>query len=174
MTRPGRRAALLLGLGGAVTGCGFHPVYAPEGNGPGAEAGLAAIEVKPIYERPGQILRDALLGRLRTQPDAPRRFDLQVTFWITGQAQGILNFTAATRLRTVANATWVLLSRDGKQTRLVEGSDQLIDGFDVFATQYFTIDLDNAHVQQRLAEAMAERIALRLAIWFRQNPSAMA
>ena len=30
--------------------------------------GLAEIEVKPIYERPGQILREALLGRLGIEP----------------------------------------------------------------------------------------------------------
>lgn len=173
MGHPGRRSVLLLGLGGALAGCGFHPVYLPSGNGPGPEKGLAEIDVKPIYERPGQILREALLARLRTEPGTPRRFDLQVNFWISGEAQGVLNFTQATRIRLVANTIWTLLSRDGKQTRLAEGADRLVDGFDLLDTQYFAMDLDNEKVQRRLAEAMAERIALRLAMWFHQHPSAV-
>jgi hypothetical protein len=170
---PDRRAALLLGLGGALAGCGFHPVYAPSGVGPGPEAGLAAIEVKPIYERPGQVLRQALLGRFRTESGTPRHFDLQVNFWITGEAQGVLNFTQPTRMRLVANANWVLLGHDVKQTRLATGTERLIDGFDIFDSQYFATDLDDEHVQRRLAEAMAERITLRLATWFHQHPTAM-
>ena len=172
--RPTRRAALLLGLGGALTGCGFHPVYMPAGDGPGPEAGLAAIEVKPIYERPGQILRQALLGRLRTEPGAPTKFDLVVIFWITGESLAVLNFTQPTRIRLIGNATWKLYGRDPKQTILAEGSDRLVDGFDIFDSQYFAQDLANEAVQRRIAEAMAERITLRLAVWFHSHPSATA
>jgi hypothetical protein len=170
---PGRRAVLVLGLGGALTGCGFRPVYLPSGDGPGPETGLAEIDVKPIFERPGQILREALLGRFRTEPGTPRKFDLQVNFWISGEAQGVLNFTQPTRIRLVANSTWTLLSRDSKQTKLVEGADRLVDGFDIFDSQYFAMDQANEAVQRRLAEAMAERITLRLAMWFHQHPPAV-
>jgi LPS-assembly lipoprotein len=169
-----RRAVLLAGLGGALSGCGFHPVYAPSTDGgPGAAEGLAEIDVKPIYERPGQILREALLGRLRNESGTPSRFDLQVKFWIAGEALGILDFTQATRIRLVANANWELHGHDAKQTKLAEGGERLVDGFDIFDSQYFAGDLDNEHVQRRLAEAMAERITLRLATWFRQHPSAL-
>jgi LPS-assembly lipoprotein len=170
---PGRRAALLLSLGGALTGCGFQPVYMATNDGPGAAAGLAEIEVKPIYERPGQILRQALLGRFRTESGTPRKFDLQVNFWISGEAQGVLNFTQPTRIRLVANSTWVLSGRDSKQTRLTDGADRLVDGFDLFDSQYFALDLSNEVAQRRLAEAMAERIALRLAMWFHQHPASV-
>jgi LPS-assembly lipoprotein len=171
---PGRRAVLLLAIGGALSGCGFHPVYMATGDGPGADRGLAAIEVGPINERPGQILRQALLGRFRTERGTPRRFDLNVNFWITGEPQGVLNFTQATRIRLVGQASWTLLSRDGKQTPLTTGSERLVDGFDIFDSQYFAQDLDNEAVQRRVAEAMAEKIALRLAMWFHQHPSAIA
>jgi LPS-assembly lipoprotein len=164
---------VLLGLAGALTGCGFQPVYAPSGTGNGPAEGLAEIEVKPIYERPGQVLREALLGRLRTERGTPRRFDLLVNFWISGEGQGVLNFTQATRIRLVGQSTWVLTSRAPPQARLAEGSERLIDGFDLFDSQYFAMDLDNEKVQRRLAEAMAERIATRLAMWFHQHPSAL-
>jgi hypothetical protein len=169
----GRRAALLFCLGGALSGCGFHPVYMATGDDPGASAGLAEIDVRPINERPGQILREALLGRLRIEPGAPRKFDLDVKFWITGEAQGILNFTAPTRIRLVGNANWTLFSRDHPPKKLAEGTDNLVDGFDVFDSQYFALDLANEAVQRRLAEAMAERITLRLAVWFHEHPTAI-
>ena len=168
-----RRDALLLGLAGALNGCGFHPVYMASGNGPDPQAGLAEIEVGPINERPGQILRQALLARLGIEPGSPRKFDLQVNFWISGEAQGVLNFTQPTRIRLVANATWTLLNRDSKPIKLAEGNDRLVDGFDIFDAQYFAQDLANEAVQRRLAEAMAERITLRLAVWFHQHPSAV-
>ena len=169
----GRRAALLLGMGGALAGCGFHPVYAPTGNGPGAAAGLAEIEVGPIYDRPGQILRQALLGRLGIEPGTPRKFDLNVTFWITGEPQGILDFTQPTRVREVANATWKLSSRDRPPRILASGADNVVDGLDFFDSQYFALDLGSEAVQRRMAEAMAERIALRLAMWFHEHPTAI-
>jgi hypothetical protein len=169
-----RRTALLLGLGGALSGCGFHPVYTASGDGPAPAAGLAEIDVKPIYERPGQILREALMGRFRTEPGTPAHFDLTVNFWITGQAQAVLDFTQPTHMRLVGAANWTLLAHDKAQTKLVAGSERVIDGFDIFDSQYFAIDLDNEHVQRRMAEAMAERITLRLAMWFHQHPSAIA
>ncbi len=171
--RPGRRAALLLGLGGALSGCGFRPVYMASGGGSGPAKGLAEIEVAPIYERPGQILRQALLGRFRTESGTPRRFELQVAFWISGEAQGVLNFTQATRIRLVGNSTWVLRARDSKQI-LASGGERLVDGFDIFDSQYFAMDMDNEHVQRRMAEAMAEQISLRVAMWFHAHPSAVA
>jgi len=173
--KPGlsRRAILLLSFGAALSGCGFHPVYAPSGDGPGTEAGLAEIEVKPIYERPGQILRQALLGRFRTESGTPRKFDLQVNFWVTGESQGVLNFTQPTRIRLVGVANWTLFNRDNKPIKLTEGSERVIDGYDVFDSQYFAQDQANEAVQRRIAEAMAERITLRLAMWFHQHPTAI-
>jgi LPS-assembly lipoprotein len=166
-----RRATLLLGLGGALSACGFQPVYAPSGSGPGPAEGLAEIDVKPLYERPGQILRQALLGRFRTERGGPRRYDLVVNFWISGELLGILNFTQATRIRLVGQSNWVLSGRDGKQ--MTSGNERVIDGFDIFDSQYFAQDMDNEQVQRRIAEAMAEQITMRLAMWFHQHPPAI-
>ena len=169
-----RRSALLLSVAGALSGCGFRPVYGPTADGRAGPADdLAAIEVRPIYERPGQVLREALLGRLRTQRGGARRYDLQVNFWISGEGQGVLNFTQATRIQLVGYSNWVLVTRDAKQTKLAEGSERLIDGFDIFDSQYFAQDLDNEAVQRRLAEGMAERISLRLASWFQQHKASV-
>ncbi len=157
-----------------MSGCGFQPVYRADGDTREPAAGLAAIEVKPIYERPGQILRETLMARLNIEPGTPRRYDLAVNFWVTGEGIGVLNFTQATRIRLVGSANWTLTARDAKQTRLTTGSERVVDGFDIFDSQYFAIDLDNERVQRRVAQAMADRITMRLAIWFHQHPPAVA
>src|SRR6202012_746592 len=108
-----------------------------------------------------------------SQPGTPRRYDLQVSFSISGTAEGILDFTQATRVQLIGSASWTLTSRDSKPVKLAEGSDRLVDGFDIFDSQYFALDLDNEKVQRRMAEAMAGQIALRLAMGFPQHPSAM-
>jgi LPS-assembly lipoprotein len=167
-----RRAVLVAGLGATLTGCGFQPVYMKTGDGTAPAEGLAEIEVKPIYDRPGQILRQALLGQLRIEPGGPRKFDLDVGFSISGEDEGITSFTQPTYIRLVGNANWTLSGRDAKHTKLAQGSDRIIDGLDIIDSQYFAQDLDTEKTQRKIAEAMAERIALRLAMWFHQHPSA--
>ena len=168
-----RRALLLSVLGGLPAACGFQPVYrSASGDGPGPSADLAAVEVKPIYERPGQLLREALKARLASDTGVPHRYDLQVAFSVAGEALGVLNSTQVTRVRLTGTATWALLARDPKQTRLTAGSERIIDGIDLFENQYFAADLDSEQVQRRIAEKMATNIATRLAVWFHQHPAA--
>ena len=167
-----RRGLLLSVVGGAVAGCGFRPVYMAGADKKGASAGLAEIEVKPIYDRPGQILRQTLMARLASDGGTPHRYDLQVNFWITGEEIGVLPTTQSTRIRLAGHANWVLLNRDARPLRLVEGSERVIDGFDQFDSQFFTFDMDNERVQRRVAAKIADNIALRLAIWFGQRAAA--
>ena len=47
------------------------------------------------------------------------------------------------------------------------------DGFDIFDTAYFALDLNNEQIQRRIAEEMASRITLRLATWLHAHPTAM-
>ena len=169
---PDRRSALLLGLGGVLSGCGFHPVYAPSGPGPGPAGHLAAIEVLPMYERGGQIMREALLARLRSEPGKPRRYELTGGVGLTGEAGGILNLTAATRVRLVGTLIWWLTARDANKTKLAEGSERIVDGFDIFSAQLFGVDLDNEAAQRRMALLLADTVVLALAVWFARHPSA--
>ena len=172
MTRPpSRRAFLSLGAAGALAGCGFRPVYMADDKGPEPAAALAAIDVKPMYERPGQMLREHLKARLATDTGVPKKYDLQVNFWVYGEGIGILSFTQFTRVRLTGAANWTLTARGPNPVKLTEGSDKVIDGFDMYDAQYFAMDLSNEQVQRRLAEHIADDIALRLAMYFHQHPA---
>jgi LPS-assembly lipoprotein len=83
-----RRQLLALGAGGALSGCGFQPVYMPTASGTAGapQRELAAIQVALIPDRPGQLLRQALQDRLEMGASGvARRYDLTVSFWIAGE-----------------------------------------------------------------------------------------
>ena len=166
-----RRALVVMAL--CVSGCGFQPVYrGATGKDPGPAPDLAAIEVKPIYDRPGQILRETLKARLASDTGVPHRYDLEVQFSIAGEGLGVLNSTQFTRVRMAGTATWTLQTRDSKRTKLTSGSERSLDGIDLYDTQFFAADLDTERVQRRIAEILADKITLRLAVWFHQHPTA--
>lgn len=164
-----RRALLaLVPMAAALTGCGFRPVYMPTASGkPGvAERELAAVEVGIIPDRPGQLLRQALQERFASDGGSPHRYFLTADFRIAGEAVGIQTDNAATRLRFTGSVNWVLASRDSARVRLTSGSARTLDGFNLFADQYFAANLQNDTVQKRMAEALADQMALQIGTWF--------
>ena len=172
-----RRNVLTLGLTGTVlAGCGFQPVYMPTASGkPGvAERELAAVDVGLIPDRPGQLLRQALQERLASDAGQSHRYDLKVAYYIAGEAIGIQIDTSASRIRFTGSASWTLTARDAGRTQLTSGSAHALDGLNVFDSQYFAADMENSVVQKRLAEAIADQVALQLAVWFRKRASTAA
>lgn len=167
-----RRNVLTLGLmGAALAGCGFRPVYMPTASGkPGvAERELAAVEVGIIGERPGQLLRQALQQRFASDAGSPHRYRLTADFRIAGEAVGIQIDNTASRIRLTGSVNWALTSRDSARATLTSGSARTLDGFNVFSQQYFASTLENEVVQKRMAEALADQVALQLSIWFNRR-----
>jgi LPS-assembly lipoprotein len=160
----------------ALTACGFQPVYMPTATGkPGvAQRELASVSVGIIPDRPGQLLRQALQQRMASDGGGQRRYDLRVTYWISGEGVSILGDSSATRLRLTAYANWSLVSNDTAQVRLTNGQARAIDAMNVFDQQFFALDLQNETVQQRLAEQVAEQITTQLALWFREQAAKTA
>jgi LPS-assembly lipoprotein len=163
-----------LAAGASLGGCGFRPVYMPTASGqPGvAQRELAAINVGVIQERPGQLLRQALQNRMASDSNDTHRYDLQVTFWISGEGLAVRPDSAVTRIRLIGNANWALLAQDPTHTRLTGGNIRSFDGFDIFGSDYFAVDLENESVQRRVAEHVADQMVSQLAIWFRNRESA--
>ena len=161
-------------MGGLLAGCGLHPLYAAkEGGGAGpAERGLASVSVAIIPERPGQLLREALQTRFdRTGSGGAKRYDLVVSLGFAGEGLDYLQSTSApTRLRLVAIANWSLLSLDTTRRTLTTGTTRVMDGFNLFNTQFFAADLESEAVQRRLVQAVADQMTLQLASWFSQHP----
>ncbi len=167
-----RRALLMLAGPGIAAGCGFQPVYMPTASGQAgpAQRELSAINVSLIPDRPGQLLRQDLQERLASdRGDTPLRYDLAVSFSISGEGIAIESDNTATRVRLIGNAHWTLKARDSVQTQISSGSARAMDDFNVLNQQYFAADIDNEQVQRRLASALADQIAIQLGIFFRRR-----
>jgi LPS-assembly lipoprotein len=167
-----RRQLLALGAGGALSGCGFQPVYMPTASGTAGapQRELAAIQVALIPDRPGQLLRQALQDRLEMgATGVARRYDLTVSFWIAGEGIAVQQDSTATRLRETGNANWTLVAQDVGRTRLTSGFARAIDAINITDEQYFGADLENESLQRRMAGAIADQITMQLAIYFRRR-----
>ncbi len=167
-----RRRLLTLGSAGMLAGCGFQPVYMPTASGRAgpAQRELAAININLIPDRPGQLLRQDLQERLASDSgETPQRYDLAVTFTISGEGIGIQPDNAATRVRLIGSAHWTLKARDPDQSQISSGSARAMDALYVIDQQYFASDLENEQVQRRLASAVADQIAMQLAAFFRRR-----
>jgi LPS-assembly lipoprotein len=160
---------LVLGVGLAVGGCGFHPLYGSAGNGTAgaALAGLSEISVGLIPERSGQLLRQALQERFeRGGGGVAARYDLAVSYAVSGDSLAVQPDSSVSRVRLVGAAIWSLTAQDPQRRTLTTGAARAMDAYNVINTQLFAADLDSEAVQRRLADAVAEQISLQIASWF--------
>jgi LPS-assembly lipoprotein len=171
LPQAGRRA-FLLGAAACLSGCGFRPVYAPRAGLPGgSQTELAAINVALIPERNGQLLRQSLQQLLdREDLAVAKRYDLSVSFGISGTSVGIQSDSSVTRLRLIGTGTWTLKRLDPARSLVTNGVARSLDGFDILDQQYFAADMENESAQRRVADALAEEITLQLASYFSLHP----
>ena len=138
-----------------------------------AQRELAAIHVDIIPDRPGQLLRQALQDRLEMGSSGiARRYDLSVSFGISGEGIAIQQDTSATRVRLIGSASWTLIAQDPGRTQLTSGSARSVNAINIFDTQYFAADQENETVQRQLAEALADQITIQLATFFHKQEAA--
>jgi LPS-assembly lipoprotein len=172
-----RRGFLALGCGAALAGCGFQPVYMPTASGQSgpAQRELAAINVNLMPDRPSMLLRQALQDRFEgAGGGTARRYDLSVSYWISGDALGMQHDNTITRVRLIGRANWTLTAEDLAHTKITSGSARAADALNNLDTQIFASDLEVEAIQKRLAEALADQITLQLAAFFRKRAAATA
>jgi LPS-assembly lipoprotein len=167
--RVGLWGAIWGALSCAVSGCGFHPLYAPSGH---IQAGLSEIFVDTIANRNGQLFRQALQERLQgSDADATPHYVLSVSYSVATQGIGVESDNASTRNRFIATAVWTLRKPGLTGQRLTGGVSRTVDGNDTIAAQFFYSELNAETVNRRLGEALADQITQALAIYFRAHPA---
>jgi LPS-assembly lipoprotein len=154
--------ALLLLLGA----CGLQPMYA--GGSSGAVAsGLGSIQVAPIPERAGWLVRNALVDRLGGEATSPA-YKLEVELDDDVTAFGIRGDSAVTRERRTLRARYRLVDLKTGEVVLdaTAGSDA---GIDVVSSEYATVAAEQT-AQERLASVVADQMVSRLALFVRRTP----
>ena len=158
-----RHLALLL-LIAALPGCGLRPLYAGGQAGPVA-ASLSAIEVAPVDERSGWLVRSALIDRLA--PGGTPTYRLEIDLDDDISSFGIRGDSAATRERRTLRARYRLVAIGSGQTVLdaTAGADA---GIDVVSSPYATVAAEET-ASERLAAVLADQIVARLALFMRSG-----
>jgi LPS-assembly lipoprotein len=158
-----RLAALALML--ALSACGLKPMYAGGSSGIVA-SNLSSIQVAPIPERAGWLVRNALVDRLGGETGNPSyRLEVELDDDLT--AFGIRGDAAVTRERRTLRARYRLVDVGTGEVVLdaTAGSDA---GIDVVSSEYATVAAEQT-AQERLAQVIADQMVSRLALYMRHS-----
>lgn len=165
-----RRAAVLVLLG-VLAACGFRPLYGERAQGPEVEAQFAAIDIAPISDRLGQLVRNHLLDAMNPygRPQRPA-YRLEVILSPTQESLAFREDDTATRVNLRLAATYVL-KRARSDEILLEGGTRVIASYNVTRQDYATLIADR-DARARAAREVADEIVTRLAVWFElANPA---
>ena len=155
--------ALMLLLGA----CGLRPMYAGGSSGVVA-TGLGSVQVAPIPERAGWLVRNALVDRLGGESGEPSyRLEVELDDELT--AFGIRGDAAVTRERRTLRARYRLVELSSGLVVLdaTAGSDA---GIDVVSSEYATVAAEQT-AQERLAQMIADQMVSRVALYMRNSKS---
>ena len=152
---------LALSLCLVLAACGLRPMYA--GGSLGAVAGgLATVQVAPIPERAGWLVRNALVDRMGGESGDPAyRLEVELDDDLT--AFGIRGDAAVTRERRTLRARYRLVDLKSGEVVLdaTAGSDA---GIDIVSSEYATVAAEQT-AQERLASVVADQMVWRLSLF---------
>jgi LPS-assembly lipoprotein len=160
-----RAAALALML--LLGACGLQPMYGGGSSGTVA-TGLRSVQVAPIPERAGWLMRNALVDRLGGEASDPSyRLEVELNDELT--AFGIRGDSAVTRERRTLRARYRLVELSTGLVVLdaTAGSDA---GIDVVSSEYATVAAEQT-AQERLAQVVADQMVSRVALFMRNSKS---
>ena len=157
--------ALALTLCLLLGACGLKPMYAGGSSGAVA-AGLGTVQVAPIPERAGWLVRNALVDRLGGEAGEPSyRLEVELDDDLT--AFGIRGDSAVTRERRTLRTRYRLVDLATGEVVLdaTAGSDA---GIDIVSSEYATVAAEQT-AQERLAGVVADQMVARLALFMRRT-----
>ena len=154
-----KRVLLMAAFAFAVSGCGLQPLYGGGNSGPVA-ATLRSVEVAPIPERTGWLLRNKLVDRLGESGSAPPLYRLDVTLDDNITAFGIRGDRAATRERRTIRARYQLVEL-ATGTVVVDATAGSDAGIDIVSSEYATVAAEQT-AAENLTEVVADQIVARL------------
>jgi LPS-assembly lipoprotein len=154
-----RRVAALLAVA-ALAGCGFRPLYGHSSTDPRVAPEMASIYVSPIADREGQLLRNAILGRI--DPSGQPRYRLDVKLK-TDESQVLLQSDETAAVDDIDYIAEFTLFEGN--TALTKGSVTRSFSFDYLNQQYSNISARSS-IERRAAEEIATQIRDTLATYF--------
>jgi len=148
-----------------LAACGFKPLYEAGGSSAAMQAKLSAIEVAPIPDRLGQIMRNRLLDRLNVT--ASREYRLDIVLMQATEGYGVRPDAATTQEQLTVRAQVKLVSLVD-ETVLFEEEMRVRTSYDIVLSDFATVT-QREDSARRLVLELAERIHRRLALQFSQS-----
>jgi LPS-assembly lipoprotein len=159
-----------LSLGLTLAACGFQPLYKAEGGAKQAASvqRMAAIDIPPIGNRSGQILRNELRDQLLPRGRVARPlYRLDVSLTETQADVGILRDATATFSRYTADVNWVLTDLE-TDAPILRGNNRRITSFPIAASEFSSLEAEKDARDRALAQ-LAGDVRLRLVLFFERG-----
>ena len=153
-----------------LSACGFQPLYEAGGSSALMQEQLASVDVGPIPDRLGQVMRNRLVSRLNTSGNP--EYMLEVKLDQTSENFGVRPDTATTQEQITMVAAIQLISEKTGEPVLQE-SFRARTSFDLVLSDFATVT-QREDAARRLSLELAERIHRRLALHFANIADAQA
>lgn len=166
---PRLATVLLLALMPAVLGaCGFKPVYGTASHDSAVGVALANVQIDPITDRNGQVLRNNLIDRFYTDGrPANARYRLAVALAATEEELGIQKDATATRARLRLQASYELIEISTGQVVYRTFSRSIVS-FNLLDSQFAVLATRQDAYDRGLTE-LADDIRTRLSLYFARD-----
>lgn len=159
----------------ALAACSIRPLYAPpseDGEETAVATDLSSVEVSPIADRRGQLLRNKLTAMLQSGKGPAEKYRLNVSLDETEQSLAVRTTGFATRSTLQINAVYRLLDASTGQP-LVGGSVAASSSYDLLDSDFSTLTaIEDARA--RVVERLASDLRNRLAVYFASRPDVPA
>jgi LPS-assembly lipoprotein len=159
-----------------LSGCGFSPLYGERSMSAAPEVtdAFTQIVIRPLPDRQGQKLRQALRDQLQPRGMGPRPiYDLEVQLTSRTEEIGVRLDATSSRANYILVANF-FLNEGGN--RLIGDRVQAIVSYNILDEQYATV-ASQADAENRAIRRVGEDIKTRIAVYFHQRgekPVAMA
>ena len=160
----GHAAAAVVALGATLAGCGFTPLH--QATAPGAQV---AVEIAPIANRGGQLLRNALRQRL-TAAGAPARFHLK-TRLSENRVNMLIRPDATSTLAKLTVTARVTLHRKRDGAILLSPRARSVASFNLGPSEYANLVAERG-ARRRALRAIADDIQRQVTIFLRRAATA--
>lgn len=148
-----------------LSACGYRPLYGTSSVTPEVERHLASIQVKPIANRPGQMMRIALKQRLAPKSNGSKDvYQLTVTLNESLSTLAVEESAFATRANLSLSAHYTLIQL-ADNAQLLDGTAKTVASYNILSSDFATIAAKDDARERAILE-LADTLRTRMAIYF--------
>ncbi|MDG2285914.1 MAG: LPS assembly lipoprotein LptE [Alphaproteobacteria bacterium] len=163
------RWVIIAGLISTLSACGFQPLYGSHGaSGTDAVSHLAAIQIGPIADRSGQLLRNALRDKLTPRGRAANAaYGLDISLQEGRSDLVILQDATSTFAKLRIGAKYVLTDIASGRP-LTRGTSESTTIFNIVESEFANLNAQS-DARARAVNQISDDIRLRLGLFFRRH-----